>query len=73
MQTLVIIVGAPAVGKMRVGQELAAYTGLKLFHNHLSLEVTNPFFDFGTKPFYELDKKIRTHFNFDRPNFLLST
>lgn len=35
---LVIITGPHAVGKMTVGQALAAQTGLKLFHNHMSIE-----------------------------------
>lgn len=35
---LVIIIGNGAVGKMTVGQELAKKTGLRLFHNHMSIE-----------------------------------
>ncbi len=35
---LVIIFGPHAVGKMTVGQALAARTGLKLFHNHMTIE-----------------------------------
>lgn len=35
---LVIIIGNGAVGKMTVGQELAKITGLRLFHNHMSIE-----------------------------------
>lgn len=56
---LVILFGPPAVGKMSVGQELAKLTGLKLFHNHMSLELVNSFFDFGTPEFNRLDKTIR--------------
>jgi len=36
---LVVILGAGAVGKMTVGQELAKITGLRLFHNHMGLEL----------------------------------
>ena len=36
---LVVIIGAGAVGKMTVGQELAKITDLRLFHNHMSLEL----------------------------------
>jgi hypothetical protein len=36
--TLLFIVGPPAVGKMSVGFEIAALTGLRLFHNHLAIE-----------------------------------
>lgn len=56
---LVLLIGPPAVGKMTVGQELARLTGLKLFHNHMSLELVNQFFDFGTEVFERLDKTIR--------------
>lgn len=35
---LVVIIGDGAVGKMTVGQELAKITGLRLFHNHMSIE-----------------------------------
>ncbi len=56
---LIIICGPPASGKMTVGQELKKITGLKLFYNHLSLELVNQFFDFGTPSFSRLDRKIR--------------
>ena len=36
---LVIILGAGAVGKMTVGQELAKITKLRLFHNHMAIEM----------------------------------
>ena len=55
----IIICGPPASGKMTVGQELQKLTGFKLFHNHMSLELVNQFFDFGTPNFRNLDKKIR--------------
>lgn len=42
---LVIIFGPHAVGKMTVGQALAAKTGLKLFHNHMTIEVVSDLFD----------------------------
>jgi len=53
-QTLVIIFGPPAVGKMAVGTELSALTGLPLFHNHLSIEAVLPVFDFGSPAFSRL-------------------
>lgn len=56
---LVFIVGPPAVGKMTIGQELKKITDLNLFFNHMSLELINQFFDFGTPPFRRLDKLIR--------------
>ena len=49
---LVIIFGPHAVGKMTVGQELAKRTGLKLFHNHMTIEVVSDLFENipGVKP-----------------------
>lgn len=41
---LVIICGPHAVGKMTVGQELAKITNLKLFHNHMTIEVVSDLF-----------------------------
>ena len=35
---LVLIIGAGAVGKMTVGQELMKITHLRLFHNHMMIE-----------------------------------
>lgn len=35
---LVVIIGDAAVGKMTVGQELMKITGLRLFHNHMTIE-----------------------------------
>lgn len=35
---LVFILGDAAVGKMTVGQELMKITGLRLFHNHMTIE-----------------------------------
>ncbi len=35
---LVFIIGSGAVGKMTVGQELMKQTGLRLFHNHMTIE-----------------------------------
>lgn len=55
----IIITGPPASGKMTVGQELQKLTDYKLLHNHLSLELVNQFFDFGTPNFRSLDQKIR--------------
>ena len=36
---LVILYGPPGVGKLTVGRELAARTGFKLFHNHLTVDL----------------------------------
>lgn len=45
----VLIFGPQAVGKMTVGEELEKITGLKLFHNHMTIELVAPFFNYGTE------------------------
>jgi len=45
----VLIFGPHAVGKMTVGQELAGITGLKLFHNHMTIDLVANFFSYGTE------------------------
>lgn len=59
MKTLVVIFGPPAVGKMAVGLELARLTGLRLFHNHMTIDLVLPFFEFGTPPFKKLVNEFR--------------
>lgn len=56
---LVIIFGPGAVGKMTVGKELSKITELKLFHNHMSLELANQFFDWSTDGFKKIDQLVR--------------
>lgn len=58
-KTLVIILGPHAVGKMTVGQELAKITGLRLFHNHMSIELTRKLFDYGEEEWHILNASIR--------------
>ena len=47
MEKFVFIFGPQAVGKMTVGQELAALTGLKLFHNHMTIDLLEPLYGFS--------------------------
>ena len=47
-EKIVFIEGPQAVGKMTVGHELEKMKQLKLFHNHLTIELVQPFFDYGT-------------------------
>jgi len=47
VKKFVFIFGPQAVGKMTVGQELAKVTGLKLFHNHMTIDLLEPFFGFS--------------------------
>jgi hypothetical protein len=56
---LLFVVGPPAVGKMSVGQAIAERTGLRLFHNHIAIELAVRYFDFGTPAFHRIDGAIR--------------
>lgn len=56
---LVIITGPHAVGKMTVGQELTKITPLKLFHNHISIELVASLMNFSTSYGKELNERIR--------------
>jgi len=55
----VIIFGPLAVGKMTVGQELEKITDLKLFHNHMTIELVLPYFDMDSPSFKKLVKAFR--------------
>lgn len=59
MKTLVIILGPHAVGKMTVGQELAKITDLRLFHNHMSIELARKLFTHDEKEWRVLNQTIR--------------
>ena len=56
---LLFVVGSPAVGKMSVGQAVAERTGLRLFHNHIAIELALRYFDYGTPAFRRIDTAIR--------------
>ena len=55
---LIFIYGLPASGKLTVAQELATMTGLKLFHNHVVVDLLVDVFEFGSPSFIELREKI---------------
>ena len=55
----VVIFGPPAVGKMTVGYELQKLTNLKLFHNHMTIELALNFFDYGQSQFNKLVGEFR--------------
>src|SRR3954466_8663187 len=56
---LLFVVGPPAVGKMTVGAAIAQRTGLRLFHNHQTIDLVLRFFPFGTPPFQRLVVDLR--------------
>jgi shikimate kinase len=45
----VFLYGPPGVGKLSVGRALAAVTGYKLFHNHLTIDLVSAIFERGTE------------------------
>jgi len=56
---LLFVVGPPTVGKMSVGKAIAERTGLRLFHNHISIELALRYFDYGTPAFRRINGEIR--------------
>lgn len=56
---LIFIHGYTSSGKFTVGKELEKLTKYKLFHNHLTFDLLNPIFPWGTKEFHKLNRKIR--------------
>ena len=57
--TLLFVVGPPAVGKMTVGAEIAARTGLRLFHNHVAIEPVLRFFPYDSPAGARLVERFR--------------
>lgn len=55
----VYVYGPPATGKLTVANELSDITNLRVFHNHLTIDLIEPYFEFGTKNFFELSTKLR--------------
>lgn len=45
----ILLFGPQAVGKMTVGHELEKITSLKLFHNHMTIDMLHPLFGFGAE------------------------
>src|SRR5580693_8622082 len=56
---LLFIVGPPAVGKMTVGQAITERTGLRLFHNHISIDLALRYFDSRTPAFHPTAAQLR--------------
>lgn len=62
MKKLLYIIGGQATGKMTVGEELSKITGLKLFHNHMTVEIANYFYGFGEELDHEKKAKHKVLF-----------
>ena len=48
---LIFICGQVASGKLTIARELAARTGVALFHHHLVVDAVGAVFPFGTQAF----------------------
>ena len=55
---LFFLYGLPGTGKLTIARELAELTGIKLFHNHLTVDLLLSVFEFGSTPFVELRERI---------------
>lgn len=56
---IIFIYGAPAVGKLSVAQELAQLTKFRLFHNHMSLDLAESMYEWGSSEFWNFVTKNR--------------
>jgi AAA domain len=55
---VLFLYGRPGVGKLTVGEHLAAETGYRLLHNHSVVDLVTSLFPFGTPPFVVLRENI---------------
>lgn len=55
---VIFLHGPPAVGKLTIARELAALTGWRLFHNHLTVDLALSVYDFGTPGFVAVREEI---------------
>lgn len=55
---LIFIYGPVASGKLTIARELAARTGLALFHNHLVVDAVSAVFPFGSEAFTHLREQF---------------
>lgn len=55
---IIFLYGRPGVGKLTVGEHLAAETGYRLLHNHAVVDLATALFPFGTQPFVVLRENL---------------
>ena len=55
---IIFLYGRPGVGKLTVGENLAAETGYPLLHNHAVVDLATSLFPFGTPPFVVLRENL---------------
>lgn len=59
---MIILIGAGAVGKMTVGQELAKITDLRLYHGHMDIEIDIAIFGNRTRAGHRIREVIFEEF-----------
>ena len=59
MSTLIYLYGPPASGKLTIAERLAETTGIKLFHNHLTVDAARAVFEFRSDPFDRVVQRFR--------------
>ena len=55
---IVFIHGPAAVGKLTIAQALAEAKGLRVFHNHLAVDLSLSMFEFGSSGFKRLRERV---------------
>jgi Holliday junction resolvasome RuvABC ATP-dependent DNA helicase subunit len=55
---LIVLCGPPGVGKLSIARDLAERMQYRVFHNHLTVDLLESLFDFGSKPFVELRERL---------------
>ena len=55
----VLLYGPPVSGKLTVAQALAARTGFRIVHNHLTPDLVSEVLDRGAPGFWDLVKELR--------------
>lgn len=56
---LIFLHGPPASGKYTIAVQLGAQLGCGIFHNHLTIDVARPLFEFGTTEFWSFVQQLR--------------
>jgi shikimate kinase len=56
---VVFLYGPPGVGKYTVGVELAAHTGFRLLHNHLTVNLVSAVFERNSEVWLQLLRSLR--------------
>ena len=55
---MVFLFGSPGVGKLTVAKKLCEMTDFRLFHNHMTVDLVESVFEFGSRPFIEIRELI---------------